>query len=38
MEKLNLQWVEEPVPSCDTEGLIEVARAVDTPLSAERAV
>jgi L-alanine-DL-glutamate epimerase-like enolase superfamily enzyme len=35
MEKLNLQWVEQPVPSWDIEGLIEVARAVDTPLSAD---
>jgi L-Ala-D/L-Glu epimerase len=35
MEKLNLQWVEQPVPAWDIEGLIEVARAVDTPLSAD---
>ena len=35
MEKLNLQWVEQPVPSWDIEGLVEVARAVDTPLSAD---
>lgn len=35
MEKLNLQWVEQPVPSWDIEGLAEVARAVDTPLSAD---
>src|ERR1035437_11017672 len=25
MEKLNLQWVEQPVPAWDIEGLIEVA-------------
>lgn len=35
MEKLNLQWVEQPVPSWDIEGMVEVARAVDTPLSAD---
>ncbi len=35
MEKLNLQWVEQPVPSWDIDGLVEVARAVDTPLSAD---
>jgi L-alanine-DL-glutamate epimerase-like enolase superfamily enzyme len=35
MEKLNLQWVEQPVPAWDIEGLVEVSRAVDTPLSAD---
>ncbi len=35
MEKFNLQWVEQPVPSWDKKGLLEVARAVDTPLSAD---
>lgn len=35
MERLNLQWVEQPVPAWDVEGLVEVARAVDTPLSAD---
>ena len=35
MEKFNLQWVEQPVPSWDKNGLLEVARAVDTPLSAD---
>jgi L-alanine-DL-glutamate epimerase-like enolase superfamily enzyme len=35
MEKFNLQWVEQPIPSWDLKGLLEVARAVDTPLSAD---
>jgi L-Ala-D/L-Glu epimerase len=35
MEKFNLQWVEQPVPAWDIDGLIEVGRAVDTPLSAD---
>jgi L-alanine-DL-glutamate epimerase-like enolase superfamily enzyme len=35
MEKYNLQWVEQPVPAWDFEGLLEVARAVDVPLSAD---
>ncbi len=35
MEKFNLQWVEQPVPSWDIKGFLEVARAVDTPLSAD---
>lgn len=35
MEKLNLQWVEQPVPSWDIDGMVEVARAIDTPLSAD---
>jgi len=35
MEKFNLQWVEQPVPSWDINGLLEVARAVETPLSAD---
>jgi L-Ala-D/L-Glu epimerase / N-acetyl-D-glutamate racemase len=35
MEKFNLQWVEQPVPSWDKKGLLEVARAVNTPLSAD---
>ena len=35
MEQFNLQWVEQPVPSWDLKGMLEVARAVDTPLSAD---
>ena len=35
MEKYGLQWVEQPVPAWDLKGLLEVARAVDTPLSAD---
>src|SRR5688572_11983511 len=35
MEKFNLQWVEQPVPAWDIKGFLEVARAVDTPLSAD---
>ncbi|MEW5980035.1 MAG: mandelate racemase/muconate lactonizing enzyme family protein [Acidobacteriota bacterium] len=35
MEKFNLQWVEQPVPAWDVKGMLEVARAVDTPLSAD---
>ena len=35
MERFGLQWVEQPVPAWDFKGLLEVARAVDTPLSAD---
>lgn len=35
MEKFTLQWVEQPVPAWDIKGFLEVARAVDTPLSAD---
>ena len=35
MEKYNLQWVEQPIPSWDLKGLVEVARAIDTPLCAD---
>jgi L-alanine-DL-glutamate epimerase-like enolase superfamily enzyme len=35
MEQFNLQWVEQPVPAWDIKGFLEVARAVDTPLSAD---
>lgn len=35
MEEYGLQWVEQPVPSWDLDGLLKVSNAVDTPLSAD---
>jgi L-alanine-DL-glutamate epimerase-like enolase superfamily enzyme len=35
LEPFGLQWVEQPVPAHDIEGLVKVSRAIDTPLSAD---
>ncbi len=38
MEEFSLQWIEQPLPDWDLEGMAELAAAVDTPIAVDESV
>ncbi len=38
MEDLNLEWIEQPLPGWDLEGLADLARRLDTPLALDESI